>query len=83
MPNGKLSITIIKYQMTLRVLKEVYGSIKTIEFGAVQLKMVRQKIIERGWCRRTVNQHIGLIRAMFHWGVAEQQSAKVVSETPE
>lgn len=48
MPNGKLSITIIKYQMTLRVLKKVYGSIKTIEFGSVQLKMVRQKMIERG-----------------------------------
>ena len=48
MPNGKLSITIVKYQMTLRVLKEVYGSIKTIEFGAVQLKMVRQTMIERG-----------------------------------
>ena len=72
MPNGKLSSTITKYRMAFSVLKEVYGRIKAIEFGPVRLKVIRQKMIERGWCRRTVNQHVGLIRAMFRWGVAEQ-----------
>ena len=52
-PDGMPSSTISKYEMTLGILKNSYGTTKAVDFGSVRLKLIRQKMIERGWCRRT------------------------------
>ena len=42
------------------------------EFGPKLLKSVRQRMIDAGLCRKTINTSIGRIRRMFRWAVAEE-----------
>jgi len=41
------------------------------EFGPLQLKVVRQAMVDAGWARTYVNQQIGVLVRMFKWGVTE------------
>jgi len=65
-------------RLSLRPLKALYGSLPASEFGPKALKCVREKMIadaveQRGGVnRRYVNDHIGIIKRMFRWGVAEE-----------
>lgn len=51
----------------MRPLLELYSTTKAEEFGPKALKVVRQKMIDLGWCRKTVNKNIGRIRSIFRW----------------
>ena len=65
-------------RLSLRPLKELYGSAPVSDFGPRALKCVREKMIadaveKRGAVnRRYVNDHVGIIKRMFRWGVAEE-----------
>ena len=61
----------------LRPLKQLYGNVRACDFGPLALKAVRKRTIGLGFCRNTINVHMGRIRRMFKWAVAEQ----VVSPT--
>ena len=39
------------------------------DFGPLGLKAVRQKMIEKGWCRTHINHQVNRVRRMFRWGV--------------
>ena len=41
-------------------------------FGPKLLKAVRQRMVDAGLCRTTINTGIGRIRRMFRWAVAEE-----------
>jgi integrase len=53
------------------MIVEPFGHLPIEQFGAVQLKAVRQAMIGRGWCRKTINSRVGKLRRMFRWGVSE------------
>lgn len=55
-----------------RNTRAVYGDLPASEFGPLALKAVRQKFIDLGWCRKTVNQQIERLRRIFRWPVAEE-----------
>jgi integrase len=56
---------------SLRDLRRLYEDCPLEQFGAAQLKAVRQAMIVRGWNRAVVNQAVRRIKAMFRWGVEE------------
>ena len=56
----------------LKLVRELYGRTTANEFGPLALKAVRQRMIDKGWSRRTINQSIGRIRRCFKWAVENE-----------
>jgi len=59
-------------QLSLRMLCELYGNTRILDFGPRGLKTIRQKMVEKGWCRNHVNQSINRIKRIFKWATAEE-----------
>jgi len=53
-------------------LKELFGMLPVEQFGPCALKAVRQKMVEKGWCRRYVNRSVTRIRQIFKFGVENE-----------
>jgi hypothetical protein len=51
---------------------ELFGTTPAAEFGPKKLKAVRQAMVDRDWCRNTVNAQIDRVKRMFKWAVAEE-----------
>lgn len=62
-------VTNIKY--AARILRQLYGHTPARDFGPLQLKVVRQAMIETGICRNEVNRRIRIIIRAFKWAVSE------------
>ena len=56
----------------VRLMCELYGTTRAVEFGPRALKTIRQQMIDRGWCRNYVNKCISRIKALFKWATAEE-----------
>jgi hypothetical protein len=56
----------------IKPLKDLYGTTSAAGFGPLALKAVRQKMIDAGLCRTTVNQRIGCIKRIFKWAASEE-----------
>lgn len=55
-----------------RPLITLFGKLRIREFGPKALKAVRQQLIDAGIVRKSINIHMGRIRRMFKWAVAEE-----------
>jgi integrase len=53
-------------------LKELFGDALAREFGPRSLATVRQRMIERGWCRSLINRRIDRVKRVFKWATAEE-----------
>ena len=71
-PDGKLTSEIKDYRLSLRVLRQLYGTSPMTNFGPLKLKAVRQAMIEANLSRKVINQRIGRIVRMFKWAVSEE-----------
>jgi integrase len=60
------------FPLSLRPLRELYGSECAADFGPLKLKAVRERIVNSGVSRRTVNQRTWRIKKMFKWGVENE-----------
>jgi hypothetical protein len=56
-------------RQTIRPLRQLYGDTMARDFGPLQLKAVRQAMIDSGLCRNEVNKRTGRIVRLFKWGV--------------
>lgn len=56
----------------LRFVEPLYGRQPVSDFGPIALQAVMQRMIEHGLARRTINQHIGRIKRLFKWAVAQE-----------
>ena len=76
--NGQLTERHYHVRLALRPLCDLYGRTLAREFGPKKLKVVReamisQRIRERGTVSRSyINDHIGIIKRLFRWAVAEE-----------
>lgn len=61
-----------QFKQTFRLLRELYGHTPAREFGPLALKAVRQKMIEKGWNRKLVNQRVGRVRRAFRWATENE-----------
>jgi integrase len=73
LPDGTPTREVVNVRYPLRLLNEMYGDVPAADFGPRDLKLVREQMIAKGWCRRLVNQRVGVIRRMFRWAVADQR----------
>jgi integrase len=71
-PDGTPTTEQRDYQLSLRPLRERFGTLPAAEFGPLKLKALRQALIDAGLCRGVINQRIARIVRMFRWGVSEQ-----------
>lgn len=69
------------FRPALRALRKLYGHTEAGSFGPRKLKAVRQVLVEQGLARTTVNQHVGRIKRVFRWGVAEELVSASVWES--
>jgi integrase len=67
-PTGEID----EFKHVARYVREVYGLIPAKDFGPLALKAIRQKFIERGWCRKVINKRVERVRRFFKFGVSEE-----------
>ncbi len=79
-PDGNPTDEIRHIETAIHTARELYGETPAAEFGPLRLKAVRQKFIELGWCRKTVNARVERIRRAFRWGVAEELVSSAVHQ---
>jgi len=70
-PDGTPTGTPWNYKAATGFLDRLYGIADVAAFTPQSLKAVREAMIRADWSRKTVNQGVNLIRAVFRWGVAE------------
>jgi integrase len=69
--NGQPTSEAGNIQLAIRPLRELFGHSLAQDFGPLQLKMVRQAMIDGGLCRNEINRRIRLVMRAFKWAVAE------------
>jgi integrase len=72
-PDGEPTSELACLKQALRPLKELYGPTPAADFGPLRLEAVRQRMVDLGWCRRTINLHVGRIKHFWKWAVAKEK----------
>lgn len=70
--NGKPTGAAACFRHAVGPLVDLFGMTPAREFGPLALKSVRSAMIERGWCRRLINDYIGRIRRAFRYAVENE-----------
>ena len=60
------------YKTALRPVQQLYGSQPTGVFTPLALLTCRQQLVQAGYTRRRINQHVYRIRKCFQWGVVHE-----------
>lgn len=64
----------------LKPLVSLYGRTLVKNFGPLALKALRQKMVEKGLVRQSVNREVHRIRRVFKWGVENELVPALVLE---
>jgi integrase len=84
-PDGTPTSEIGEYKLALRALRGAkegfYAHTLCRDFGALQLKTVRQEMIDAGLARSVINRRIWRIKKAFQWGVENDLVPVMVRET--
>jgi len=70
--NGKPTSELSCVQIALRHLATVARDMKAQDFGPTAYKKVRDSMIEADYARKSINVHMGRIKRMFKWAVANE-----------
>ena len=70
--DGKPTDELYGLRAAFRPLKELYGCTRVVDFGPLDLKDVRQRMIDNGHERKYINENVSRIRRMFKWGVENE-----------
>ena len=71
-PDGRLTSEFTVICQALKPLRALYGDSRAADFGPKAMLAVRQRMIEMGWCRKSVNKNTNRIRCMFRWAVERE-----------
>jgi integrase len=71
-PDGTPTFETDNTRHALGPLRKMYGRTRAEEFRPLKFKAVRDEMVKRGWCRKTINAQIGRIKRMFKWGVENE-----------
>jgi len=67
--DGEQTGEVANIEFACRPLVDMFGPALVPDFRPTDLKTVRQKMIDNGLARKTINGRINRIRRMFKWGV--------------
>lgn len=70
--NGSPTSEIEIIKPVLRRFKNDFGRMSASEIGPLKLKAFRQKYIDQGLARTTINKYTGRVIAMFKWAVEQE-----------
>ena len=70
--DGSHTDELANYKQVLRLVRETHGHVPAAEFGPLALKAVRQRMIDRHWARKNINQQVGRVRRVFKFGVENE-----------
>ena len=70
--NGRVTSEVTYIQRALKPLVAKFGRERASHFGPRKLKAVRDDMIDRDWCRTTINAAVQRINRMFRWGVENE-----------
>ncbi len=59
-------------KVTLRTLRQLYGSTPAEEFGPLKLKAYREQLVRDGLSRPGVNERVERVKRVFKWAVSEE-----------
>jgi hypothetical protein len=71
-PDGTVTNEYTEFRLVVRVLRVLYGATPADEFGPLALNTVRQRMVDAGLSRGTVNARVRRIKHVFKWAVAEE-----------
>jgi len=71
-PDGTPTNEVQEYKALSVLVNEIYASLPAADFGPKKLKAVREMMVAKGWCRRTINQRIDRLRLVFKYAAAEE-----------
>ncbi|MEM7227287.1 MAG: tyrosine-type recombinase/integrase [Planctomycetota bacterium] len=55
----------------VRCLGLMYGDFLAADITSYEMKRVREYMVDRGWCRSTINKRMSRIKRMFKWAAGE------------
>lgn len=70
--DGKTNTEFYNVRIAARILRSLYGHTNAADFGPLALRAVREKMIEKGWCRRNINHNVGRIKRLFRWATENE-----------
>ena len=70
--NGRATNEQDAFRLIINDVRGLYGDRHAVEFGPKALKAVRQKWIDRGQSRSTVNKNMRRLTRIFKWAVSEE-----------
>jgi integrase len=76
--NGRPTSEVHSFQTALRPVRKLYGTQPITSFGPLALVACRQVLVEKGYCRKRINQHVVRIRQVFKWGVSREMVPETV-----
>lgn len=69
---GQVTSEVSAIRCALRPLVDLYNTRRAGEFRPLMLKAVQERMVEQGLVRTSINTHIGRIKRMFKWAVANE-----------
>jgi integrase len=79
--DGRPTRSVGHLKSALGYLRRLFGSTPLADFGPVELKAVRQHMIDAGIVRTQINKHVGTVRQFYRWCVEAQLVPSSVWET--
>jgi len=70
--DGSASSELACVKVAVTELRRLAGNMPAREFGPLRLKALQDAMIARGWVRRSINLHVGRVRRLFAWAVANE-----------
>ena len=71
-PDGTPAPEFENLKLAMRPVRQLFGSTIATAFGPKALKSIRQRMIDSGLCRRTINQRIARVVRIFKFGVENE-----------
>jgi len=63
--------TISNTKQALGYLRPIFAHTPLSRFGATEMRVYRQRLVDEDLARKTVNKHLTVVRGMFKWGIGE------------
>jgi integrase len=71
-PGGNPTSELNELKLSLRPVRDLYGTTPAAEFGPLALKAVRQQMVVAGLCRTLVNRRVDRVRRVWKWAASEE-----------
>ncbi|MBN1555154.1 MAG: site-specific integrase [Phycisphaerae bacterium] len=71
-PDGQTTVEFSHLKTASRIVRHLYARTPAAEFGPLALKACRERMVEKGWCRRHVNQQTTRVKRIFRWAVENE-----------